>query len=200
MGKPATPKPGQNLFLHALYMVTVGVFNTASTVNPAWRKNLSQPYTAYAVSSLFYTAAGLLTLAQTILCPGACSPGWPPGWAQPEAILVILQGFWSYWSDVAAIGTTSIAHPIDRFSAVCLTFFQFYKFGVMCAPHMGVVDAAWTSTTLALAIVCKMFDYRSMQANDIAFYRRSHFWWHVSLPFGFGSYVIYVWARCTKCF
>ena len=25
------------------------------------------------------------------------------------------------------------------------------------------------------------------------------FWWHVSLPLGFGSYIIYSWARSTQC-
>ena len=26
-----------------------------------------------------------------------------------------------------------------------------------------------------------------MQSRNLTMYRRSHFWWHVSLPLGFGS-------------
>eukprot|EP00964_Phaeocystis_antarctica_P016636 scaffold9159_cov44-Phaeocystis_antarctica.AAC.2 len=29
-----------------------------------------------------------------------------------------------------------------------------------------------------------------MQSRNISMYRRSHFWWHVSLPLGFGTYCI----------
>lgn len=98
------PKPGANLFLFALYMVTVGVFKTASTIPPEWRPNLSQPFTAYAVSSFFYTATGLLTLCQIFWCPLATPPGWSTRCATVEAVLICLQGFWSYWSDVVSIG------------------------------------------------------------------------------------------------
>lgn len=182
---PAAAKPGpksatknpriyDNLIVHALYMVTVGVFATRSTVNPKWRPNLTQRFTAYALSSLFYSAAGIICLLQLVWCPLASPPGWPTRYSIPEAVLVTLQGVWSYWSDVVAIGTTSIAHPIDRFSAVTLTFFQFYKFGILLWPAMDTPDKVWTSTTLAFAVVCKMADYHAMRANDISLYRRSH--------------------------
>ena len=177
--KPDTPKPGANLLKHALYMITIGIFNTASTVPPKWRKDLKAPFTAYAISSLFYSFVGLTTLLQTIYCPLAVAEGWPPSYSIPEAVLVISQGVWSYWSDVIAIGTVSIAHPIDRFSAVALTALQVYKFGFMLLPYMDTIDMVWTGVTLILAIICKMFDYKAMQSKSVSFYRRSHFWWHV---------------------
>ena len=228
--KPDTPKPGANLLKHALYMITIGIFNKASTVPPKWRKDLKPPFTAYALSSLFYSVVGIMTLVQTIYCPLAI-PGWSVTYSMPEAVLVTLAGLWSYWSDVIAIGTTSIAHPIDRFSAVALTGLQVFKFGFMLLPDMDAIDMAWTGITLTLAIVCKMADYKAMQSKSISFYRRSHFWWHVrrrlplrrprprfptdphshsrctprlvsqvTLPLGFGSFGLYKWYTCTKCF
>ena len=121
--KPDTPKPGANLVAHALYMVTVGIFNTASTVPPKWRKDLKARSTPYALSSLFFCVVGAVALLQAVYCPLAIA-GWPTRYGVPEAVLVILAGVWSYWSDVIAIGTVSIAHPIDRFSAVALTGLQ----------------------------------------------------------------------------
>ena len=100
-------KPGTNLFAFALYMVTVGVFKQDSNIPPEWRANLRQPFTAYAVSSFFYTAAGLLTLCQIAWCPLAAPPGWPTRYATIEAVLICLQGIWSYWSDVVSIGTAA---------------------------------------------------------------------------------------------
>ena len=55
-----------------------------------------------------------------------------------------------------------------------LTFFQFYKFGILLWPAMDTPDKVWISTTLAFAVVCKMADYHAMRANDISLYRRSH--------------------------
>ena len=53
------PKPGVNLFRYALCMITTGVFDVKSNIPPAWRPNLRQPFTAYAISSFFYTAVGI---------------------------------------------------------------------------------------------------------------------------------------------
>ena len=170
------PKPGGSLVLHALYMISIGIFNTASATPPSWRPNLTQRYTAYALSSLFYTAAGTFALCAALWCPLASTQGWPPQYAVPEAVLVMLQGVWSYWSDVIDVGTVSYAHPIDRFSAVTLTGLQFVKFGVMLRPWMDRVDALWTGTALLVAIGCKMADYDAMQSKSISYYRRSHFW------------------------
>ena len=52
------PKPGVSLFGYALCMVTTGVFDVKSNIPPEWRPNLRQPFTAYAISSFFYTAVG----------------------------------------------------------------------------------------------------------------------------------------------
>ena len=46
---------------------------------------------AYAVSSFFYTAVGLLALCQIMWCPLASPPGWPPRFGTAEAILISLQ-------------------------------------------------------------------------------------------------------------
>jgi hypothetical protein len=193
------PKPGVSLFAYALCMITTGVFDVKSNIPPEWRPNLRQPFTAYAISSFFYTAVGIVTLFQIYLCPLAAPPGWPVRYATAEAVLICLQGIWSYCSDVISIGATSFAHPIDRFSAVTLTFFQVYKFGILLRPVLGPVDLAWVGTTLAIGFGCKFADYQAMQSRNISMYRRSHFWWHVSLPLGFGTYCIYRWANCALC-
>ena len=52
------PKPGVSLFGYALCMVTTGVFDVKSNIPPEWRPNLRQPFTAYAISSFFYTLVG----------------------------------------------------------------------------------------------------------------------------------------------
>ena len=53
------PKPGISLFAYALCMITTGVFDVKSNIPPEWRPNLRQPFTAYAISSFFYTAVGI---------------------------------------------------------------------------------------------------------------------------------------------
>ena len=185
--------------LHAMYMVTLGVFNTRSAVDPSWRAELRVPYTPYAVSSLFYSAAGIAAICQVLWCPSASSPGWPPAFSLPEAALVFLQGVWSYWSDVVDIGKTSPMHAVDRFSAVSLTFLQVYKFGVVLRPWMTPLDMAWTGVTLVTAVACKMADYHAMQSDDMHLYIRSHFWWHVTLPLGLGSFCLYKWVTAEQC-
>ena len=224
---PSEAIKDRGLLLHAAYMVTIGIFNKKSVVPPKWRPELRQPFTSYALSSWFYSAVGVMTLLQSLYCPLASTPGWPPSFSFPEAVLGILQGVWSYWSDCLAIGTVrsppaglaaaappassrrrappfwpqdSIAHVVDRFSAVALTFLQFYKFLFILLPWMGALDVVWTGSVLLLGAACKMADYHAMQSANMALYRRSHFWWHVSLPFGLGSWIAYKWYAAEQCF
>ena len=68
------PKPGVNLFRYALCMITTGVFDVKSNIPPAWRPNLRQPYTAYAVSSFFYTAVGIAPCGRAAQDASATSP------------------------------------------------------------------------------------------------------------------------------
>ena len=131
-------------------------------------------------------------------CPDAFPPSWPTSYARFEALCVTLQGFFSYWSDVMCIGRTSIAHPIDRCSAQALIFLQFYKYILCLRPFLGAAELLWCSTTLAIGMVLKFGDYYAIKTNDMPLFEQSHTWWHVTLPFGLGSHILYLWSECGR--
>ena len=72
------PKPGVSLFAYALCMVTTGVFDVKSNIPPEWRPNLRQPFTAYAISSFFYTAVGIHPLWNTAASAASATSPFSP--------------------------------------------------------------------------------------------------------------------------
>lgn len=172
-----------------------------SIIEPRWRKSsLTDPTSAYACSCFFYSLAGAFAIIMTTQCPLAFPSEWPAGWAQVEAALIILQGFWSFGSDVHALGRTSYLHPIDRTSATWLTGLQFFKYGILLRPVLSTGELVWLSATLLIAIAIKLADYQAIAVlKDRQLYERTHFWWHVSLPFGVGGHLAYRWLTCPMC-
>ena len=94
------PKPGVSLFGYALCMVTTGVFDVKSNIPPEWRPNLRQPFTAYAISSFFYTAVGTRSV-EHVGGPGQPRPPVRPASARlssgrPPASAASAQ--WAAWA------------------------------------------------------------------------------------------------------
>eukprot|EP00966_Prymnesium_polylepis_P327948 7383770-Prymnesium_polylepis.1 len=178
---------------HGLRMVTTRLLDRRSSIPHSWRAVLSEPLSAYALSSWCYCVCGLVGLAQATRCPGASPVGWDAAHGARECVLVILQGIWSYLSDVVAVGRVSWAHPVDRFSAVALTFFQAYKLGFLVRATMSWPELLWLAGGLGVGIFYKVADYHALLAGDALRYRRTHTAWHVSLPFVFAAHTLVQW-------
>ena len=149
------------------------------------------------------------------MCPAASPIGWSAGQGLRESVLVILQGVWSYWSDVLAVGQVSWcrrhsvtrlsptpaprvaqvswAHPIDRASAVALTGFQLFKLLFLMLPTMSWPEVLWLAGGLAAGIYFKVADYYALFEGNALRYRRSHTLWHVCLPFAFTAHTLARW-------
>ena len=89
---------------HTLRMLTTRVLSKRSSIPKSWRPHLCAPISTYALSSFLFSACGLLELTQCLTCPVASPAGWPASYGLREGIAVVLQGMWSYWSDVLAVG------------------------------------------------------------------------------------------------
>ena len=77
---------------------------------------------------------------------------------------------------------------------------QVLKYGVLLPPVLTTLELVWIWTGIAVGIFCKVLDYRHILAGDMLGFERSHFWWHVSLPFFFGSYTLYLWfVKAQAC-
>lgn len=197
-----TPAAAPSVFAHALRMATVNLLRRSSSIDPRWRKQGLRTVT-YTLSSLLYTVVGLITLLGLARCPQAV-PEWPVAVAGPEAVLVALQGLWSYWSDVACVGLTSWAHPVDRVGALPLTALQCYKW-LLRMPRLGMSprEAAFMFSATVTAVGFKTLGYRAILARDMAAYRRSHTLWHTVLPLAVVAFNVSRWraahldGRCS---
>lgn len=183
------------LLSHALRMVTVGILNRRSSIDPRWRKKLKTPL--YCASSFAYSAVGLLSLLQWTAC-AAAAPEMPLAYALSEAVLVTLQGGWSYWSDVLRVGEPSWAHPVDRASAVSLCAVQVLKFCVILPAHLSARQRVWVVGGIGGALACKVRGYHAILANDVHSYRRSHILWHLSLPLVIGALNAWRWRDAHR--
>lgn len=196
----ATPTSALHVFGRVLRRGCGIDWTPHSIIDPKWRKsNLTDPTSAYAISSFFYSAAGAFALLMTSACPLAFPSQWPARWVQFESTLIIMQGVWSFGSDVHALGRTSYWHPIDRTSATWLTGLQFVKYGILLRPVLPVGELLWIGATLLIAVAIKIADSRAIMQRDRLLYERTHFWWHVSLPFGVGANLLYRWLVCPVC-
>lgn len=205
------------------------VFAPQSSIPVRWRKRLSVPTSAYALSSLLYTVFGLVVVLQCLVCPEASLPGWPARLGLFEAGAVMIQGVLSYLSDVVFVGLVSPAclerhratqretptsrwlnrraacaqvswaHPCDRVSALSLVALQFFKVFWVLMPTFSPAEAVWFAGGLAVAIWCKVADYHAILAGDESRYERTHLLWHLSLPVTFGGHAALRWISRDDC-
>ena len=194
----AVDRVSPSLFAHALKMTTHGAFTTRSSIKPAWRRQLAVPLSPYGLSSFCYTFAGLYAMVAWFFCPGAM-PGWPARVAFPEASLVVLQGAWSFLSDVINVGRPCIFHAVDRISAVSLTAFQLCKFGLLMVTDLSGMQAIFIVVGLGLGIGCKLQGYRAILNGHVERYRHWHLLWHLSLPLAVSALHSWRWRTCQKC-
>lgn len=192
---PASSWP---LLRHTARMVSYGALSRKSSIPEAWREHLARPRSAYAWSSFMYTLVGLQSLLLWTSCPAAVSE-WPQRIARPEAVLVTLQGIWSFYSDVLYVGLYSSFHTVDRLSALTLTGFQILKFGIVLPWSMSLYELAWVWCGLALGIHCKLRGYRAVIDSSVHSFRIWHIAWHCSFPITFLAFHGYRWHVCDAC-
>ena len=188
------------LLAHTLRFVTRGAWSTASSIRPAWRRQLAVPLSLYGLSCFAYTAVGLHAIALWMACPQAV-PEWPARFALPEATAVTIQGVWSFASDVLNVGRDSHFHAIDRVSALSLVALQLIKFGYLLpqAPSMQWMELASVWFGLAIGIVCKLRGFRAILDNSPTGFRRWHTLWHASMPLTFIVWHSSRWLGCDVC-
>ena len=96
---------------------------------------------------------------------------------------LILQGFFSYWSDVHTLGLPSIAHVCDPTLATflfCLCFsivIDIVRKNKLCTIHKYIAVAAFF-----LGFFCKMQGSRYLQKRNKSRYIIWHILWHISIP------------------
>ena len=173
-------------------------FSPRSIIHRRWRITLAIPWTKYAASCFAYTVVGIHSFALFYFCPQAIA-AWPTEYALPESLLVIVQGFWSYASDVHAIGHTSYWHVVDRFSAQLLFLCQFVKYGLVLPDTLSYVEAIWLWLGLAIGVACKLMGHRCVVDGDALGYRDWHIAWHVSVPFAISVFQQARWMSCETC-
>ncbi|KAL1507823.1 hypothetical protein AB1Y20_007431 [Prymnesium parvum] len=184
--------------LHLLRLLTVKLVDRHSSIPLAWRRVLSRPCSAYALSSLLFCLAGVVEFAQC----AACAPASPAGFSAKsgvlEAVLVFQQGILSYWSDVLRVGQVSWAHPLDRLSAVSLTGFQLVKICYLVFHSLAWIEIIWLVGGLLTGLSYKVADYYALLDDDALRYRRTHMLWHVSLPLVFVSHTLARWYLLSE--
>mmetsp|Transcript_62590 Transcript_62590/g.104176 ORF Transcript_62590/g.104176 Transcript_62590/m.104176 type:complete len:250 (-) Transcript_62590:286-1035(-) len=180
---------------HMLMQTTVMTCNSKSSISPRWRSHLTQPLAVYAISCWFYSSLGLLVLAQHAFCPQSLISGWPRHVNIMESVLVIMQGLWSYLSDVRDVGQESFFHIVDRVSAISLTGLQFFKLFVIPPGSLPFFERCWLLACLLIGLLFKVFDYYCIVTDDVHAYRRSHTLWHFTFPFGFGCFSLHCWWK-----
>ena len=131
VGAGESPSAG-DVAKHTARMLSTRLLSRNSSIPPAWRSVLARHGTPYSLSCFTYTLIGILSFLQWWQCPQS-EWWWPRSIAYPECLLVTaqvrdaapaaamharhsswpLQGVWSYWSDVIAVGTTSWGHCIE---------------------------------------------------------------------------------------
>ncbi len=187
--------PASSLLRHTARMWTSGALSLKSSVPTSWRRSLACPRNSplsamYAASSWLFTLTamvGLLNLA----CPDAHLP-WPAAFHATEGILLALQGYWSYLSDVKCVGTASWAHPVDRASAMFLVIVQFFKFVLVLPratpPVTSPAELAWVGVGVAFGVAVKVIGYRQLILGHERRYAIAHIMWHLSLPLVVGGF------------
>lgn len=191
-------KPETRLIRHAFKAVTVNVFKTKSALPSSWRAELSIPFTCYSCSSFTYSAVGLQALVLFTYCPEAI-PEYPRSSALWEARLVVLQGVWSYCSDVMNAAQDSMWHCVDRFSAVALFSWQLYKLGFLLDVGIPEEEKAWLWLWLSATIFAKVRGYRGILDGELHAFRFWHIVWHITLPFSIASWQWWRWHNCEAC-
>mmetsp|Transcript_26777 Transcript_26777/g.58793 ORF Transcript_26777/g.58793 Transcript_26777/m.58793 type:complete len:205 (+) Transcript_26777:215-829(+) len=188
-------KPGALAVLfHTVRMATTGLVKTQSSIDPQWRMILANPFSVYATSSFAYSLAGALALMQTMSCP-CILPGWPYRLCCVESLLVIQQGLLSYWADALRIGLKSVAHPIDRVSAVTLTALQLFKYSICI--EMSPAERIWIWAALLAALSMKVLGYYAILSRNVYLFRDAHTLWHLSLPIAVAVFNTWRWMQCT---
>ena len=170
-----------SLVRHVLYATTRGAISPRSSVKPSWHKELNR-FSLYACSSWFYTVVGVHGLCMFLSCP-TVYPGWPPHIAIPDVTLVMLQGIWSFNSDVRNIGLTSKWHVVDRLTAQALTLFQVVKFAYFLVPPvLSPAQFAFVWFGFFVAFFCKLQGYKAIVDASLPRFKFWHTLWHISLP------------------
>ena len=190
--------PRSPLLRHIIRMLTYGACSRRSSVKSSWRSQLAQPLSIYGLSSFTYTTAGIHALILLICCPEAV-PGWPASVWLLEATLVMMQGVWSYCSDVLFIGLESNFHACDRISALSLVGLQLVKFGWVLPSSMSTEWLAWIWIWLVAGIICKICGYQCILSDSADGFRRWHIRWHVTMPFGVSVFHAAQWHACRVC-
>lgn len=91
------------------------------------------------------------------------------------------------------VSQVSWAHPIDRVSAVLLTFFQTYKVFFLMWSSLLWIEVLWLASGIVIGIYYKISDYSAILDGNALAYRRSHTLWHVCLPAAFISHSLARW-------
>ena len=190
--------PETRLLRHVLRAITVNLFNRKSALPKAWRVELSIPFTSYSSSCTTYTFTGLHAFAMFTFCPESL-PTYPQRTALIESLLVALQGYWSYMSDVDGVGMETYIHCVDRTSALMLIGWQFYKWGVLLAPTLTEGEKCWLWIFLSVGMFAKLRGYRAVMDGDLLAFRFWHIMWHLWLPLAILAFHQQRWHHCSYC-
>ena len=169
-----------------------------SNINPAWRPRLSQPLSVYGFSCWTYSIAGILVLAQSLVCPTAFLPDWA-NVARKEGCALVLQGCWSFCSDVLNVGRPSRFHSIDRVSALMLTCIQIFKFGIIAPYAIRLDQLLWGWLSIVVGLSCKLMGSRAILADCVEDFYFWHCMWHLTLPVGLVAIPTAAWLGHDAC-
>lgn len=139
-----------------------------------------QPTTWYGLSSLYYSAAGMLLACLLALYPerGLTGDGW-------VAALLVWQGIISFKCDVLDLCVPSWSHPADRISASAFIACMLIRFLlVSCDGRMGSSLLAVVVFVLLIGFYAFHRSCRACHEVDLLSYARWHVRWHLAFPCG----------------